>query len=475
MVAIVIFLCLQRFSCKDTFLSNIQQVEKTLLDWYNPLHDLLDSEMRMKVNIAYGKSGLQVSVPDSVRLQVVEPAYLSPLPDDAGAVKDSLAHPFGSFPLSEEARGARKVAIVTSDITRPVPNRVILPLVIEELERAGVPERNIIICIGTGTHRLQTREELDMMLGSDIASRFRIVQNDSRNPDSFVEVGRASSGYDAFLNREFMGCDLKVLTGFVEPHFFAGFSGGAKAVMPGMASLDTVMRNHGARNIDDPRSTWGVIDGNPLRAEIEGIARMAGRLFIVNVTLNRDKRITGVFSGSLEEAYPRACEFERKQAMVQVEEPFDIVITSNSGFPLDLNLYQSVKGMSAADQVRKEGGAIIMAAECWDGIPDHGSFGKLLTEEKTPDALLSLIRQDGFCRDDQWQAQILARILKRGPVFLKASGLSNSQIRNAMLEPCNSIEQKLDELIELYGAAASVCILPEGPQTIPYLSLSNSL
>jgi nickel-dependent lactate racemase len=277
-------------------------------------------------------------------------------------------------------------------------------------------------------------------------------------------------GYEVFLNREFMDCDLKVLTGFVEPHFFAGFSGGAKAVMPGMASLDTVMRNHGARNIDDPRSTWGMIEGNPLRAEIEEIARMAGDLFIVNVTLNRDKRITGVFAGSLDEAYPAACAFEKQTAMVPVDEPFDIVIASNSGFPLDLNLYQSVKGMSAAEQIRREGGAIIMAAECWDGIPSHGSFGKLLAEGGNPDTLLSLIRQEGFSRDDQWQAQVLAKILKRGPVFLRTSGLSDEQVLNAMLKPCSSIEATIEELLGLYGRTASVCVLPEGPQTIPYLA-----
>jgi nickel-dependent lactate racemase len=266
-----------------------------------------------------------------------------------------------------------------------------------------------------------------------------------------------------------MEANVKILTGFIEPHFFAGFSGGGKAAMPGMAGQQTVLGNHDAQMIGNPRATWGVTWGNPIWEEAREAALMTTPTFLLNVTLNRNKEITGVFAGSLEAAHDAGIEFVRETAMVAVDEPFDIVITTNSGYPLDMNLYQAVKGMSAAEQVVREGGAIIIAAACSDGIPDHGLYGKLLREADSPSALFHSIIHNAETRQDQWQAQIQARIQLRAVVYVYSDNLTDAQIQAALLRPCRNIAATIEQLREKYGHDARIGIIPEGPQTIPYL------
>ncbi len=427
----------------------------------------------MRVTLAYGKTGLEVSIPDTASVTVVEPAFVPAAPDPLATVLDSLRNPIGCPPLRECVKPADTVAVVFSDITRPTPNQVIIPAVLQELAVAGVPRDRIMLFNSTGTHRLNTREELAGMLGKDIVASYRIVQNNARAAAEHVTVGVTRSGNEIRIQKDFLSCSFKILTGFIEPHFFAGFSGGGKAVMPGMAHLDTVMRNHNACNIDDPNAQWAVLEGNPLRAEVDEAVSMVKPDFLLNVALNRDKGITRSFAGALASAYREGTRFVKESAMRRVDSLFDIVLTSNSGYPLDLNLYQAVKGISAAARITRPGGSIIVAAECWDGIPEHGSFGKLLRETRDADELLSLIRSPGFILDDQWQAQILALIVKRANVFVHAGGLSAEQIAQAKLRPCPSIEGQLRALLEKYGQRATVCVLPEGPQTVPYVEPSE--
>jgi lactate racemase len=422
----------------------------------------------VKTRLAYGSTGLDITIPDSASVTVVEPAFVPAVPDQAAAVAESLAKPIGSPPLRALVGPTDTVAVVFSDITRPTPNALIVPAVLAELRAAGVPRDRITLCNSTGTHRPNTREELAGMLGEEVVSRFRIVQNDARACGAHLTVGTTRSGNEIRILKEFAACSFKILTGFIEPHFFAGFSGGGKAIMPGLAHLDTVLRNHNARNIDDPSATWAVLDGNPVRAEVEEAAAFVRPDFLVNVALNRDKRVTRVFSGSVAAAYREGTEFVRKTAMAEVDAPFDIVVTSNSGWPLDLNLYQAVKGMSAAARVVRPGGSIIVAAECRDGLPDHGSFGRLLRESGNVDDLLARIRSPGFLMDDQWEAQILALIVKRADVYVHADGLTPGEIALARLRPCASVDDQLAALLKHYGRDARVCVLPEGPQTVPY-------
>jgi nickel-dependent lactate racemase len=427
----------------------------------------------MKIRLAYGKTGLEIELPDEWDVTVVEPKFVSALPDPKGALRGALQAPITPQVLREApslhdlVKPGDEVGVIFSDITRPTPNHLILPVVLDEL--AHVPRQNITLFNALGTHRPNTEAELRDMLGDALVDGYRIVQNNAFDSFTQVHLGTTSRGHDIWLNRELVECDVKILTGFIEPHFFAGFSGGGKAVMPGMAGQQTVLGNHDAGMIADPKATWGITWGNPIWEEAREVALRASPTFLVNVTLNRDKQITGVFAGDLDVAHAAGCAFVKETAMVPVPHPFDIVVTTNSGYPLDLNLYQAVKGMSAAAQIVRDGGAIIIAADCWDGIPDHGLYGQLLREADSPQALLDTICAPGFLKQDQWQAQIQAQIQLKADVYVRTDNLTVEQIEAALLQPSPRIEDTVAELLDRYGPQASICVLPEGPQTIPYV------
>lgn len=421
----------------------------------------------MNVQLAYGKTGLPLALPDGLDVTVIEPRFVPGVPDPAAALDQALRAPIGSAPLAERVRSSDRVGIVFSDITRPTPNEIILPAILRALTH--VPDAQITLFNATGTHRANTDAELRQMLGDAVVERFRIVQNDARAADAHLRVGETRGGNTIWLLREFIACDVHLLTGFIEPHFFAGYSGGGKAVMPGLARLDTIMRNHGAAHIDDPRARWGITDGNPLWEDVRDAARMVPETFLVNVTLNRDKQITAVFAGDLEAAHAQGCAYVKEHAMQPVAAPFDVVITSNSGYPLDLNVYQSVKGMSAAAQIVRPGGTIILAADCWDGLPDHGEYRRLLSEARSPADILSMVRAPDFQSQDMWQVQVQALVSQRAEVLFYSHNLTDDQLRGALLTPCRDIGAALEQLRARYGDGMTVCVLPEGPQTIPYV------
>jgi nickel-dependent lactate racemase len=352
-----------------------------------------------------------------------------------------------------------------------VPNRLILPMIRDELSHVA-PE-NIILFNALGTHRHSSAEELAEMLGEDICRRYRIVQNNAFDRSTQISLGQSARGHEIWLNRQLVECDVKILTGFIEPHFFAGFSGGAKAIMPGMAGELTVLGNHDAGMIAHPNATWGVTAGNPIYEEIVEIGTRLPRTFLVNVALNKRKEITGVFSGHLSKAHAVGCAFVKRQAMAPVPDRYDIVVTTNSGYPLDLNLYQAVKGMSAAAQVVRQGGAIVIAAECQDGVPEHGLYGQLLREAPSPESLLEAIHAPGFLKQDQWQVQIQAQVLLRADVYVYSEYLTAEEITGALLKPCLDIRETLEKLMDEMGGRARICLLPEGPQTIPYVSTAQ--
>ena len=428
----------------------------------------------MRVRLSYGYSGLWISLPDEWKAQVVEPRFVPGLTDPGRAITEALRNPIGTAPLRELAKPSDRVGVVFSDITRPTPNQLILPRVLEEV--AYLPKGHVTLFNALGTHRPNTVNEMRSMLGAgkgtvynSIVSEYRIVQNNAFDPTTQVFVGRSSYGHEIWLNQELMACDVIVLTGFIEPHFFAGFSGGGKAVMPGMAGQRSVLGNHDAAMIGNPKATWGITRGNPIWEEIREVSRCAGTTFLLNVTLNRDKEITGVFSGDLDQAHDAGCVIAKATAMVSVPRRFDIVVSTNSGYPLDQNLYQSVKGMSVAAQVVRDGGAIIIATECRNGVPDHGLYGQLLREAGSPQAVLDSVRSPGFLRQDQWQVQIQAQIQLKADVYAYSSSLTDEQIQAALLQPCRSVEQTIARLRDGYGPGATLCVLPEGPQTIPYV------
>lgn len=421
----------------------------------------------MKVNLAYGQGWLPVEVPDGCTT-VIAPSHKPGLPDERGAVLGALERPIASLPLRQLVSARTKVCILFTDLTRATPNERIIPWLLEHLEGA-VPRENITLLNQLGTHRPNTRAELEKMLTPAVVANYRVLNHEPENDDALVQVGVTGDGTPALLNKHAVEADLRIVTGFIEPHFFAGFSGGIKGIMPGVAGLRTVMSNHGFRNIGDPNATFGVNEGNPLWEELRDIALKAGPSFVLNVTLNEERQITGVFAGDLLKAHKAGTEFVRKSAMQAVEEPFDVVVTTNSGYPLDLNLYQGVKGMSAGARIIKPGGTLILAAECREGIPANSPLDKLLRAVASPEDLLALLAQPGFVRAEQWQAQIQA-IIQRKARVLVFSTIPDEVIRAAHLEPCHDIAAEVSSCLRDAGAGARVAVLPQGPLTIPYLT-----
>jgi lactate racemase len=423
----------------------------------------------MKIELAYGKTGLWIELPDAWDVTILEPDFEAGLENPAEALRAGLSSPIDELPLEQFISPAERVGIIFNDITRATPSALILRAVLERLSH--LHPNQIKLFNALGTHRPNTEGELRQMLGDALVDHYAIVQNEAFAPASQVSLGKTHRGNEVFINRELAECDVKILTGFIEPHFFAGFSGGGKAVMPGMAGLATILNNHSANMIADPRATWGITHGNPIWEEVTEIAHMVGKTFLVNVTLNKEKAITHVFAGRLDQAHAAGCAAVRKHAMQPVSAPFDIVITSNSGYPLDLNLYQSVKGMSAAAQIVRQGGAILLSADCWDGIPAHGYYGELLRQAKSPADLLRTIHTPGFSRQDQWQAQVQAQIQEKVRVFLYSRNLTPAQIRAAMLEPVEDILAAVRALTQEASRPTRICVLPQGPVTIPYVAV----
>lgn len=433
----------------------------------------------MKINLAYGKTRLAVELP-AKNTTVIEPKYVPGVAraQEFDAIRNALRHPTSGAPLHERVGASDRVAIVICDITRAIPTARMLPPLLDELERAGVRDENIVILNATGTHRINTDAELERMVGASIFARYRVENHECHDDAAHTPVGVTRGNRTVRVDARLLEASVRILTGFIEPHFFAGFSGGPKMVVPGLGSLDTVMQMHDARLIGEPGARWGVTHGNPLWQELRDAARLAldyptphgapALVFNFNVTLNRDLDITGIFCGELDASHDAGCAFAREVAMQRVREPFDIVVTTNSGYPLDLNLYQTVKGMSAAAEVVKEGGDIVVASECIEGVPSHGKYGALLRRGTAPDEWLEMIQAPGFSEHDQWQVQIQAQIQKKARVHLFADGLSEDEIRAAQILPTRDIAQTIRELLSRQRGA-TICVLPEGPQTIPYV------
>ena len=419
----------------------------------------------MDVNLAYGRTGLPIEVPD--RSQVIYPEYIPSLPDERGALISALRNPIKSKPLRQLASLGQTVGISVCDITRPMPSDRVIPIIFEELSH--IPKEDITIFIATGTHRSNNVDELAEMLGQPVVqSGCKIVNHNAFDESELKFFGYTSKNIPIFLNRRWSECDIKITTGFVEPHFFAGFSGGPKMVAPGLAGFETIMELHNFTMIGNSNSQWGITNGNPIHDSIREIAANNPVDFSMDVTINREKGITSIYAGEMSSVHRSACQFARITAMQKVPHEFDLVITTNSGYPLDLNLYQAIKGISAANLIVKKGGNIICAAECSDGIPDYGLYKSILKCAASPSEVLKIIKAPDYNRQDQWQAQIQAQIQSRCTVHIKSSYLTDNQVREAHLTPTADIENTIAQL-ESNHKDISICVLPEGPRTIPYI------
>ena len=422
----------------------------------------------MKVELAYGRHGLNVELPATT--DVVTARFTPGAADERAALQQALRAPIGAPPLHSLVKPGNRVVIVHTDITRATPNDRILPVILAELEEAGIARQDITLLNALGTHRPQTDAELRGMLGDFVVDNYRCLQHDAFDDSNLVYLGHTSNNHAVRINRCFYEADVKILTGFIEPHFFAGFSGGPKGVLPSIAGSESVFTNHGLAMIAHPKATWANTQDNPIWEEMRAAALMAQPTFLLNVTLNAARQITGVFAGDMLQAHAAGCAFVRQNAMTPVAEPYDIVVTTNSGYPLDQNLYQCVKGMSAARQIVRKGGTIIMAGACQDGLPDHGKYAALLREGGSPQGVLDLIARPGFSEQDQWQVQIQAQLQLHAAIQVYSDGLSDSQITRALFTPCRDITDTVARLQARYGPQTRICAMPEGPQTIAYLT-----
>ncbi len=419
-----------------------------------------------KIHLQYGQTGLEVTVP-AANVTVLEPRHLPGLPDEAAAFTAAVREPYAARPLREIIRASDRVAVVIPDITRPLPSDRLLLWLFAEL--AHVPAERFTIISGTGSHRANTPEERAALVGPEILRRYRVIDHNAHDPATLLPAGRTAAGEVVQLNREYVEADRRIILGFIEPHFMAGYSGGYKAVMPGVAGIETIQRYHSAAVIGDPRSTWGLLEGNPTQAIVRENGALLPVDFCINVTLNRERRITRFFCGEVMAAHRAGCAFAKENAMVACPRPFPIVLTTNGGYPLDQNLYQSVKGLSAAAQIVAPGGLILGAARCNDGFPAHGNFRRLLREHASPQAILDAIAQPGFCVFDQWQAQLLALILLKARVGI-FSEIEAEELRRCHLEPVADLSARITDELGRIGAEAPIAVLPEGPMTIPYLA-----
>ncbi len=422
----------------------------------------------MGIDIAFGESVLPLDLdPARFDARVLLPHDPPALVDPVAAIGAALDAPIGSKPLAAIARERkpRSVAIAIADHTRPVPDRLIVPALVERL---GVPDAAVTILIGTGTHRGSTPEEIERILGP-AAKRFRVINHDCHADADLVHVGHSTCGGSCWLNRRWVEADLRLATGFIEPHFFAGFSGGTKAVVPGIAGFATVQHFHRAKLIAHTATTWGDQRANPLQTLTREMTSLCPAHFIANVTLDGAKRITGVFAGDATAAHDAGCAQALGEAFVTVDRTYPVVVTSNSGYPLDQNFYQTVKGISAAARIVAPGGTIVVAAECRAGLPGEGEFGQLLADARDNDALLSAIMATQHTRLDQWQVQTLLQCAQKARIILH-SRLSPADRARTRVDHSDDLGATLADLQRAYGSRLPVAIMPRGPLTIPTLA-----
>ena len=421
----------------------------------------------VKVHMLYGKKGKSVEFPDS-RTTIIRPKPVDAVPDERDAILQALRKPIGSPPLRELVSRDDSVAIVFSDITRPMPNKRVLPVLLKELN--DVLADQIVLINALGTHRPNTPGELVDLLGAEVVKRYPVIQHDCHDASNLINLGKSSRGNEIWVNRAYIESTVRILTGFIEPHLFAGFSGGPKAVLPGIAGAEIIFSNHGPDMIGDPRSGFGRTEGNPVWEEIFEVATLTDPTFLLNVTLTHNRHITGVFAGDLQQAHEAGVEFLKRTAMIPVDGLFDIAVSTSGGYPLDISMYQSVKGIAVAANIVRDGGSILLVSECQEGLPDYGQYGDIMRMADTPEDLLAMVHHPGFSMQDQWDAQIQAQICQRLKLHIHSDGLTDREIRQVFGIPCRDVERTVATLVREYGPEARVAVFPFGPLAVPYMN-----
>lgn len=423
----------------------------------------------MRIKLDYGRTGLDVDLPDDriVGPLAIRPA--EPLPNPEAAVAQALAQPIASKPLAELARGRRNACILVCDITRPVPNRLILPPLLKTLEEQGIARRDILILVATGLHRPNEGAELEEMLGPDIAANYRVENHHGKELAEHDYLGETPNGVPVYLDSRYVRADLKITTGLIEPHLMAGYSGGRKVICPGIAALETVKVWHGPRFLEHPKADCGIVEGNPVHEENTRIALKAGCDFIVNVCLDGHRRITWVGAGDMIRAWEAGVRFVEGVVKVPVPEPLDVVVTSCAGYPLDTTWYQAVKGLTGALPIVKQGGTIVLAASLTEGLGSP-EFQQLMAENQDLKIFKQRILGKDYFVMDQWQLEELAKVVERCRVKVVSHGIPPETLRRCYVEPVATVEQAVADCLAEYGPKARVAVIPKGPYVLPYVA-----
>lgn len=423
----------------------------------------------MRVTLDYGRTGLPVELPDERVVGPLEIRTATPLANPEQVVVHVLARPIGSKPLAELARGRKNACILICDITRPVPNHLILPPMLRILEEQGIARQDILILNATGLHRPNEGAELVEMVGAEIAKNYRIENHHGKVLDEHEFLGTTPMGVPAWIDRRYVKADLKITTGLIEPHLMAGYSGGRKVICPGIAALETVKIWHGPRFIEHPKADCGILDGNPVHEENTRIAQMAGCDFIVNVCIDGKRQITWVGAGDMIQAWQEGVRFVEGIVKVPVKEPMDVVVTSSAGYPLDTTWYQAIKGLTGCLPIVKQGGTIVLAASLTEGIgsPD---FQKLIAENPNLEDFKKKILGKDYFVMDQWQLEELAKVRARCKVKVVSQGLAADVLRKCHAEPAASVEQAVADCLQEYGPQAKVAVIPKGPYVLPFVA-----
>jgi nickel-dependent lactate racemase len=417
----------------------------------------------MKTHFSFGKSGIEVSVPEGFAYQVIRSRSAAALEDEAAALDAALDHPIGCEPLVALAAGKKTAAISVCDITRPAPNRKTLPPLLKRLHAAGIPAEGVTIPIATGLHRGATEEEVRTIVGPEIAAAYRVVSHDARALSEHRHLGTTSRGTPVYIDERFMAADLHITLGFIEQHLMLGFSGGRKLVAPGLAAQETIKVIHSPRFMREPLATEGSIAGNPLHAELLEVARMARHDFMLDVTLTQERGISGVFAGDPVRAHAAGVAFLESTGLERLTEPVDAVITSAAGYPLDLTFYQTVKGVTAAQHIVKPGGRILIVSQCAEGVGSP-EFARKLAGMRDFKSFLDEIRESAV-EVDQWQLEKLALVGEKFELFFFTPGVTRGQMGFLGDWAYKTLDEAVAAVVEGLPAQARVALVPEGPYT----------
>lgn len=418
----------------------------------------------MQIKLAFGKSGLDVTLPEGYDYRMLEARSAKPLRAADQALASAVARPIASAPLAELARGRKTAAISVCDITRPAPNRLVLPHVLRALEQGGIARENVTVLIATGLHRPATDAEIREIVGPELAGSLRVVNHNARERSEHRYLGITSTGTPVYVDERFIGADLHITLGFIEPHLMLGFSGGRKLIAPGLAAQETIKVLHSPKFMRQPLSVEGSIAQNPLHRELLEIARMARHDFLLDVALTRDRQIAGVFAGNAEEAHKQGVRFVQQVMLEEMAEPVDAVITTSAGYPLDLTYYQAIKGVTAASHIVKPGGRILLVAECQEG-PGAPEFRQMLKENPNAAQYLERIRNTPVIVD-QWQIEKLALVMEKASVLFYVPGLDAEYYPTLWGPAYASMPAALDALFRELKPGAKVAVIPEGPYVL---------